>query len=261
MGSLSTDAIVLHSSNYLESSRILRLITREAGVQSVLARGARTSRRRFGSALDLFAEGVAELQVKPGRELHTLVSFEVRTSRSAIGTDLVRFTAAAAFCEAVLRVVHDEAASRVYDSVAETLGRITTAPIDVVTSDTIGGLWRLVAEVGVAPALTNCALCHKPVDANDDVTFDHDAGGALCASCASLARSGRRLPAEARTTINRWLSGEVVPLATPGTARSHQRLLREFLVHHAADSRPLRAYAIWESGEWEPGTEHAPSEL
>jgi len=43
---LVTDAIVLHSFDYLESSRILRLLTREAGVRSVLARGARRSQRR-----------------------------------------------------------------------------------------------------------------------------------------------------------------------------------------------------------------------
>ena len=51
MSLLVTDAIVLHSADYLESSRIFRLATREAGVQSVLARGARSSealRQRAG---------------------------------------------------------------------------------------------------------------------------------------------------------------------------------------------------------------------
>ena len=44
MSLLVTDAIVLHAFDYLESSRIIRLLTREAGVQSALARGARKSR-------------------------------------------------------------------------------------------------------------------------------------------------------------------------------------------------------------------------
>ena len=72
MPALRTDAVVLHMFDYLETSRILKLATREAGVQSVLARGARTSKKRFGSALGLFAEGQAQIQVNPGRELHTL---------------------------------------------------------------------------------------------------------------------------------------------------------------------------------------------
>ena len=71
MTQIVTDAIVLHAFDYLESSRILRVVTREAGVRSVLARGARKSSKRFGAALDLYAQGIADLQTKPGRDLDT----------------------------------------------------------------------------------------------------------------------------------------------------------------------------------------------
>jgi len=76
-----TEAIVLHAFDYLESSRILRLVTRDAGVRSVLARGAKRSRKRFGAALDLYAEGTAELQMKTGRDLDTLSGFDVVRAR------------------------------------------------------------------------------------------------------------------------------------------------------------------------------------
>ncbi|HEX5831959.1 MAG TPA: recombination protein O N-terminal domain-containing protein, partial [Gemmatimonadaceae bacterium] len=61
---VATEAVVLHVLDYLESSRILRLATREAGVVSVLAKGARRARSRVGSAVDLFAGGVAQLYLK-----------------------------------------------------------------------------------------------------------------------------------------------------------------------------------------------------
>ncbi|MEO7366765.1 MAG: DNA repair protein RecO, partial [Gemmatimonadaceae bacterium] len=77
MESLATEAIVLHAFDYLETSRIIRLMTREAGVQSVLARGARSSRKRFGSAVDLFAQGLVEIHVRPNRDLQLLASFDV----------------------------------------------------------------------------------------------------------------------------------------------------------------------------------------
>ena len=251
MTAFSTDAIVLHSTDYLESSQILRLMTREAGVQSVLARGARTSKKRFGTALDLFAEGKAEVQSKAGRELSTLVSFDVRTSRSSIAADLGRFVAAAAYAEAVLRVVHEEAAPRVFDTVHDTLDSIVYADHRIVSSDTVGGLWRLLAEVGVAPVLHNCAVCHRELDSNLDVSFSHHAGGALCQLCGSASTGARRLPSTARTAIAMWLAAGTVAVEDRVTVRAHQRLLREFLVHHAADQRPLRAYAVWESGSLE----------
>ena len=84
MALVVTEAVVLHTFDYLESSRIVRLATRELGVQSVLARGARRPRSRFGSSLDLFASGTAHFYLKPGRDLSTLGGFDVTRARLGI---------------------------------------------------------------------------------------------------------------------------------------------------------------------------------
>src|SRR6476620_8705292 len=96
MASHPTEAVVLHAFDYLESSRIIKLLTRDLGLRSVLARGARSSRKRFGAGLDLFVHGTADLEVKPGRDLDTLASFDVSRTRSGIGNDLSRFMGASA---------------------------------------------------------------------------------------------------------------------------------------------------------------------
>ncbi len=93
---LTTPAVVLHAFPYLESSRILRLATREAGVQSVIAKGARRARGAQRMTLDLFVEGSAQLYLKPGRDLHTLGGFDLTRTRPGLGADLGRFAAAAA---------------------------------------------------------------------------------------------------------------------------------------------------------------------
>ena len=115
MALVTTDAVVLHAFGYLESSRILRLATRDAGVVSVLAKGARRSSRRFGTAVDLFAEGQAQFHAKPGRELHTLAAFDVVRSRPGLGEDLGRFTAASAVAELMLRFGRDDPQPALYE--------------------------------------------------------------------------------------------------------------------------------------------------
>ncbi len=248
MALIVTDAIVLHQIDYLESSRILRLATREAGVQSVLARGARSSRKRFGSALDLFAEGEAQLQTKPGRDLQTLVSFDVTRVRPALATDLGRFTAANALTECVMRVVHDEGAPSVYMGILAGLDAIAaSAPAETV-SVALGALWRLVSDVGFTPLTDRCAECHATIATDAEATFSHIAGGTLCPNCGLRAPGSRRLPAAARRAILAWLDGSAVDLAE-ADARAHQRLLREFLAHHLTDGRELRAYSVWEKGQ------------
>jgi len=247
---LATEAIVLHAFDYLESSRIIRLLTREAGIQSALARGARKSRGRYGSALDLFAEGSAQLYVKPNRELHNLAGFEITRSRSELAHEVGRFTAASTIAELALRFAGEEGSPHLYDTVSEVLDRIARAAPDATISVGLAGCWRIVSIVGFTPELSNCALCHAPQRATDDTTFSHSVGGVVCHACGKLARGGRKLPATARTALTRWLGGEESVPISEAEGRSHQRLLREFLDAHMPDDRPLRAFAVWEHERW-----------
>ena len=245
-----TEAIVLHAFDYLESSRIIRLLTREAGVQSVLARGARRSRGRYGSALDLFAEGTAQLYVKPNRELHNLAGFEISRSRSELAHDVGRFTAASTIAELALRFAGEDAGPLLYDTVADVLDRIARSAPENTIEDGLAGGWRIVSALGFTPELSGCALCHTPLRDAEETTFSHSSGGVVCPACSKLVPGGRSIPATARAAIRNWLEGDDSARLTDAEARSHQRLLREFLGAHLTDDRPLRAFAVWEHERW-----------
>jgi DNA repair protein RecO (recombination protein O) len=250
MAPLVTEAIVLHSFDYLETSRILRLLTRDAGVMSVLARGARRSRKRFGNAMDLFSQGVAEIHVRPNRELQTLASLDVTRARSELGADVGRFTAASMISEIVLRFPFEEAAEGFFETVEECFDTIAAAPPDKTLDAALAGAWRIIANLGFTPALDVCASCHAPIDPGLPVAFSHSAGGALCARCGKLAAGSRVLPAPARDALRSWMSGgEAAPLSL-AEARAHQRLLREFFQEHLGTDRELRAFRVWEQGAW-----------
>ena len=247
---LETDAIVLHAFDYSETSRILRLATREAGVQSVLARGARRSRTRFGTALDIFAGGVAQLHLKEGRDLQTLSAFDVTRARPALGADLGRFTSASVLAELVLRFATDDANRSLYDTFDAALEAVARAEPGGAREAGLAGAWRLVAELGFAPALDVCSSCHAPVNRDDELRFNHQAGGVLCPRCARLLPVGRTLPSGARGCVAAWMRAKRVAHLDERAARAHQRLLREFLQHHLADGRALRAFDAWERGGW-----------
>jgi DNA repair protein RecO (recombination protein O) len=258
MPALRTDAVVLHVFDYLETSRILRLATREAGIQSVLARGARRPKSRYGSALDLFASGTAEIYIKTGRELHTLASFEVTRSRGQLAADLERFTAASAIVELGMRFGTSEGEAELYDALVATLDNIERSAASASIDAGLAGAWQIVSRLGFAPTLDTCASCHAPIADDAPATFSHPSGGVLCRRCSALAGHSRLLPAEARLTLRSWVAGSWTPLPDDLSRRAHQRLLREFLSEHLADGRPLRAYDVWErSGLTSSGEEAA----
>jgi DNA repair protein RecO (recombination protein O) len=250
VNSLTTDAIVLHAFDYLETSRIVRLLTRDAGVVSVLARGARRSRARYGSGLDLYAQGVAQISIKPQRELHNLNSLEVVHSRAGIAGEIGRFTAAAVISELIMRFVGEESGSHLFDVASHLFDEIAEAAEAATIQTGVAGAWRLIAALGLSPALDVCASCHSDIPAGSDALFSHRAGGVLCAKCGALASASRRLPASARSAINSWLETERTIQLTQPEQRAHQRLLREFVQEHLGEDRPLRAFHVWERERW-----------
>src|ERR671918_145648 len=169
---VATDAF-----DYLESSRIIRLLTREAGVQSALARGARKSRGRYGTALDLFAEGSAQLYVKSSRELHNLASFELARTRNDLAADIGRFTAASTIAELALRFAGEESNPQLYDTVRDVLDRIARSAPERTVEDGLAGCWRVVSVLGFTPELGSCALCHTPLRDAENAMFSHTSGG------------------------------------------------------------------------------------
>lgn len=258
---IQTDAVVLHAFSYLESSRILRLATRDAGVVAVLAKGARRASRRFGTAVDLFAEGQAQFYAKPGRDLHTLAGFDVVRSRPDLAADLGRFTAASAVAELMLRFARDDAEPALYDSLLAALDRIAASPGGSTREAGLASAWHLVATLGFGPSVADCAECHTPVELDREAAFSHPAGGTLCASCARLSGLRRLLPAAARSTLEGWLRGLGSPTRLDDLeARAHQRLLWEFLREHLTDGRPLRAFEAWEGEQWGPPPALQPAE-
>ena len=251
MSQIVTDAIVLHAFDYRETSRILRLATRDVGVRSVIARGARRSKERFGAALDLFAGGAARIALHASGDLHTLVSFDVSRSREALAGDWKRFAAANALSEIMLRFARDDAHAELYDAYAHALDALAGANAGGADAVGLGAAWRLVAELGFAPVLDACASCSTPLEPDATVQFSHRAGGALCAKCAAGVPGARPVPADARAAIAAWLDGrDAIGVVDQPAVRAHLRLLRHFLMEHLADERPLRAFAVWERDEW-----------
>lgn len=244
---IQTEAIVLHGFDYRETSRIVRMATREAGVVSVIARGAKRPKSRFGQGLDLFTSGVAHIHLQAGRDLHTLAAFDAGRARPALGMSLARFNAASALGELCLRFAPEDGGSAIHDALGAGLDAIGLATDADVPERTLAAAWRLVGELGFTPALDECASCHRALEPDETVRFAHRAGGALCRLCATLAPGARTLPPEARATLLQWARGERAALAEPPVIRAHQRLLREFLEEHLADGRALRAWASWES--------------
>ncbi len=102
--------------NYGESDRIVEFLTAEEGRVSMIARGARRSRKRFGGALDLFAG--LRTHAQPSSNLWTLKSVDALNLRLELRLQFELLARASLICDCgrVLTPEHHES-SDMYEAV------------------------------------------------------------------------------------------------------------------------------------------------
>ncbi len=250
MPPVSTQAVVLHSFSYSESSKIVRLATRELGVQSAIAKGALRQRSKFGAKLQGLSEGVAQLYVKPNRELHTLSEYDVTRQRVDLARDVRRYAAASALAELVMRTAPAEQSLAIYGALVEGLNRLEMVAEDEAEAESLLVMWRMVAELGFTPEVDECVRDGLGLPSRA-TTFSIADGGFLCASCASGVQ-GIRLGPEDRATLRGLVAGELVApnRLSPRHAAAHRRLLARFVRRHVAEEHELKALTFWETLSW-----------
>lgn len=239
MPPIRTPALVLHSFPYGETSRILRILTPEYGLRSVIAKGARRPRSRFGAILEPFTEGEAQFNLREGADLFTLTGFTLRRSRQGIGRDLAAFTGASLLAEVALRFGTEEENATLYDLLVAALDRLADPRIPSAAT-TLQALWTLVSLLGYQPQMTACVQCGRSIGDSENTGFDARAGGALCTTC----RPGGRLPAIVRCEIDR-MSETADWSVDPSSHALHADLLESFLSLHLAAERGLRAFPLF----------------
>ncbi len=242
----TTPAIVLHTFPYGETSKIARLLTRDHGVQSVMAKGATRPKSKFGARLQVLSQGHAQIYLKANRELQTLAEFDVVKQRQELTADVRRYAAAAALAELVMRCFPAEPHPEVFDLVESALDHLTAAAEQDVDVVALGVLWAAIAVLGFAPRSDACARDGRPLPTGA-VQFSVPDGGFLCASCAR-GTEATKLAASDRSVLESLMQGLVEGIG-PLSAKhvlAHRRLLVRFVERHVAEGRELKSLTLWQ---------------
>lgn len=215
---VSSDALVLRTMKYGNTSRIVTLLTRDFGKVSVIAKGARGARAKFGAALEPLNICHVVFYKKDTRDLHTLSQADLVTAADGLTCDAERILLGFAVLEYVAASVHgDEECERVYDIAVRALDEIAAAgaagstqagadQAGATRSDTdaraatpwptgeaalAAFLAELAAVLGFEILADACIVCGMPLDDvlfTGRLAFDSEHGGIACARCAALSR-------------------------------------------------------------------------
>jgi DNA repair protein RecO (recombination protein O) len=248
---LTTPAIVLSAVRYSETSKVVKLATREFGVQSAIAKGALRPKSRFGAALQLLSEGQAQLLAKEHRELHVLAAFDLVHLPVGLAGDLERYATASALAEVMLRFAPPDPHPESYDLFRESLSHLETAPAAMIEPLGYRVLWHQVSALGFAPSLEACARDGSHLSEEGALPFNTREGGALCPACAAL-HGATQLPARARRDLLALLDPDAdLPALDARHGAAHRRLLARYIRYHLAEGAELSALDFWMRRPWQ----------
>jgi DNA repair protein RecO (recombination protein O) len=248
---LITPAIVLGSLRYGETSRIVRLATRDLGVLSAIAKGALRPKSRFGAALQLLSEGQAHLIASRSSDLHTLVAFDLTATHAGLAANLERFGAGSALAEVAARFIPPLANPACFDELRHDIALVELAPVDAVGVVALRALWRLIDELGLGPVLVRCARDGAPLPAGD-VAFSLRDGGFLCAGCARQGAT-TRLGASDRADLEALVDpASELPVLDDRQGDAHRRLVLRWVREHLGDGS-MPALEAWAEPYGGPG--------
>ena len=180
-----SEAIVLHTYNLTESSKIAVMLTPRRGKVRAVAKGVRRTKSRFGSALEPISHIEAQIHFKEDRDLQTLSQAETREPFSLIRSDLSRLGLASVMCELMeLFVQENEESSRPFVLLLLSLKTLADMSKNF-SSLLISFYMRLLDVSGLFPEMNACVRCKRRLQTHG--YLDGSAGGVLCNGCSAGA--------------------------------------------------------------------------
>lgn len=248
MSLITSDGILLRSHEYSESSRILRFLTPDLGIVSLIGKGMRTRGARGEASIQTFGEGSLTFLYKPDRDLHTLREIHPREGSLALGRGVRRFVGASLLAELLLAHNLEEGDRALYEWIRTVLRRLATAEESEVVTWVLAGGWRTLAELGFPPRLSQCVRCDRDLIGSGAegigerrlYRFDVAAGGLICVRCGQDTVLPRVGPS-ALGDLEALVEGRA-PAGLRGPS-AHLSLLERYAEHHLSPRRGFRSFA------------------
>jgi DNA repair protein RecO (recombination protein O) len=187
---VTSEAVCLRSRNWRDSSCILTLLTRELGLISAIAKGARRPKSRLGAPANLFTHSRLLLHPPRSGELFLITEAELLDHFPGLSTSYENLMAASQLAEFLISCLpprHPE--ERIFLLLLTYLDRLARLSPETdppaIRLLILSFLLKALTFLGYRPELDRCARCRQELE--PPATFDPRMGALLCKNCTPAA--------------------------------------------------------------------------
>jgi DNA repair protein RecO (recombination protein O) len=252
---LTTDAIVLRTMRYGDTSRIATLYTKESGKMSVIAKGVRERAAKHGGALDMLACVSAVIYCKDQRELQLLSKVDRFRPFRRLSDSMEKIAAATMATELVEALTpQSEPNQRLFDTLLDALDGIDRAERNVFSVFFAFELILLELS-GFRPEFSTCAECGTPANPESlprRIAVEPRRAGFLCGSCGTAAAADITVSPGTLMSLRALQNVAAPSLAVSlslgkESASEIGNVLKGILRTHMDHVRPLKSEAVFAS--------------
>ncbi|MFH0992249.1 MAG: DNA repair protein RecO [bacterium] len=182
-----TEAIVLKSSKFRDTSKLVYFYSRNYGKLKGIAKGARTLKSKFGASLEPITKVSVVLYKKEQRDLHLISQCDTLKVYKQIHSDFEKIQVALAILDLTHQLSHEEEEnSRFFLLLSETLDELNSAEKQYLNFF-YAFVLRLGAILGFSAQFDRCPICHEAVAMHDErreFIFRADKGAVMCQACS-----------------------------------------------------------------------------
>ena len=187
MSATKTQAFILKTQDYRDTSILGDFYTREFGKIKGIVRGVRDARGRYGSTLEPFSlNEILFYKRRRGGDLHQVTQVDLVDLFPQVREDLERLSYASYFIQLVNELVEvEENNAKIFDLLSDSL-QFLSSGASAKRSARIFEL-KLFELLGLMPEIGACVTCQT--ESPDPAYFNVPSGGLLCRNCRSAEMS------------------------------------------------------------------------
>lgn len=182
------EAFVLRAMPLGESDRIVTFLTRSAGKVRAVAKGARRSRRRFGSNLEPLSRVRLSWFEREGSDLGRIEAADLLESFYTLQEDPERAAVLACFSEVAESFAPEQQEDEAFFRLLHAVLRAVRGGLDLEVAGRYFEIWTLRLH-GVLPSLEACSRCGGDTTRRGSIYVRRESSVA-CARCAGSRHPG-----------------------------------------------------------------------
>jgi len=235
-----THALILKRLAYGDSDWIVTMFSRDVGRMGGIAKFARSSRRRFGGALETGTLVDMKYVERNGAELVRIDQADVLRPINGVLKSLARISAMTRALELALTFLQERQPSpEKFDMLEGYLSRLNLR--DPGVWDILSFEFRWISHCGFMPKLSGCAHCERDLSEGGRFAFDFDQGGLLCEACSKMSRGKLFLTRGALDGFSKLSNGTSDGDENEAAAAGH--ILGRYVEHILG--RPMKSHILF----------------